>query len=97
MVMVSARLEKWIRSTYAGISADAVLRELVGLESQPEVFGNQGLERVQAALAFVGDGAVDRFRSAIDLLHIDWRDVLVMGGLGDESWPVDLDRKLGEA
>jgi hypothetical protein len=44
-----------------------------------------------------GDGDVDRFRSAIDLLRIDWRDVLVMGGLGDESWPVDLDRKLGEA
>jgi hypothetical protein len=95
LVMVSARLERWIRSTYAGISAEAVFRELVHLESQPDALDSQGQERLQAALAFAGNGDMDRFRYVIDLLRIDWRDVLVMGGLGDESWPDDLDRRLG--
>lgn len=94
--MVSARLEKWIRSNYAGISADAVLRELVDLESRPDDFGRQDQERMQAALAFIGEDDMIRFRSGVELLRIDWRDVLVMGGLGDETWPADLDRLLNE-
>jgi hypothetical protein len=50
---------------------------------------------MEAALVFIGDGDVVRFRDAIDLLHLDWRDVLVAGGLADESWPAELDRRLG--
>ncbi len=94
--MVSTRLERWIRSTYPGISADTVLRELAVLDRAAEVAGGQNPERIAAALAFIGAGDMSRFREALELLQIDWRDVLVMGGLGGESWPADLERLLGE-
>ncbi|MGZ8754383.1 MAG: hypothetical protein ACXW15_04270 [Acidimicrobiia bacterium] len=93
--MVSRRLERWIRSAYPGISADAILRELARLRGRAAELGTQGSERIEAALVFIGDGDVVRFRDAIDLLHLDWRDVLVAGGLADESWPAELDRRLG--
>ncbi len=94
--MVSARLERWIRSTYPGISADAVLRELAALEREEAAFGGQNPERVAAALAFIGGGDMTRFREAVELLRIDWRDVLVVAGLGNESWSADLERSLGD-
>ena len=92
--MASTRLERWIRSTYPGISADAVLRELAVLDR--EGAGGQNPERIAAALAFIGAGDMTRFREALELLQIDWRDVLFLGGLGGESWPADLERLLRE-
>ncbi len=65
------------------------------MEQADEVSGGQNPERVAAALAFLGAGDMTRFREAIELLRIDWRDVLVAAGLGDESWSADLKRTLG--
>lgn len=31
----------------------------------------------------------------VHLLRIDWRDVLMAGGLGYDSWRAELDRELG--
>lgn len=93
--VVSQRLERWIRDTYPGISADAVIRQLVELGSEPDAFGHQLGERVLAGVAVMGQGDIERFRQAVDLVRLDWRDVLVAAGLADASWRQDLDRMLG--
>ena len=40
-------------------------------------------------------GDMSRLRDSLDLAAIDWRDVLVRAGLGDEDWPSRLDSELG--
>jgi hypothetical protein len=32
----------------------------------------------------------------LKLLAVDWRDVLVAGGLGNEDWPQVMNRELGQ-
>jgi hypothetical protein len=52
-------------------------------------------ERVQAAIVFTASGNVEWLRAELDLARIDWRDVLMNGGLAHEDWPAILDRELG--
>jgi hypothetical protein len=39
-------------------------------------------------------GQWDRFLSIVRLLRLDWRDVLVAGGLANADWPARLDEEL---
>jgi hypothetical protein len=70
----------------------AVLEDL-----DEEGFGGQDPERVRAAIFFMTAGDLNRLGYAIDLLRVDWRDVLVFGGLGNADWPAVMDRELGRA
>jgi len=47
-------------------------------------------ERLQAALVLGAAGKWNRFVQQLRRLERDWRDVLVVGGLADEDWPVRL-------
>lgn len=51
-------------------------------------------ERVRAAIVFTASGNMGRLRAELDLARIDWRDVLMNGGLAHEDWPAKLDRDL---
>jgi hypothetical protein len=58
--------------------------------------GGQGLERVQAAVVLASHGQWERFLAVFRLLAVDWRDVLMAGGLGNEDWPQVLNRELAQ-
>lgn len=59
--------------------------------------GNQDVERVHAALVLMAAGSVDRLWQAVELSVLDWRDVLMNGGLAHADWPEVLDREFGSA
>jgi hypothetical protein len=52
-------------------------------------------ERVQAAVVLWARGELGRFDDSLKLCDVDWRDVLVRGGLADEDWAERLDAELG--
>lgn len=70
-----------------------VLRYLEGLSDSE--YGGQSRERVQAAPVLASHGRRERLESMVQLLRMDWRDVLMAGGLGHGDWRVVLDRELG--
>lgn len=57
--------------------------------------GGQDVERVLTAIVLMAHGDVDRLRQAVELSHVDWRDVLVAGELADADWAEVLDARLG--
>ena len=57
--------------------------------------GNQDVERVHAALVLMAEGSVERLWQAVELSQVDWRDVLMAGGLGPGDWPEVLEREFG--
>ncbi|MDX8036225.1 hypothetical protein SK803_39025 [Lentzea sp. BCCO 10_0856] len=57
--------------------------------------GNQDVERVHAALVLMAEGSVERLWQAVELSLVDWRDVLMAGGLGPADWPEVLEREFG--
>jgi hypothetical protein len=57
--------------------------------------GNQDRERVIAALVLGASGDRDLLCQLIELSKLDWRDVLVIGGLDATNWPHILDLRLG--
>lgn len=89
--VLTPRLIARIRRDF-GTSADHVIDQLGAAES-----GNQRRERVLAAIIAVPNGDPGRLQSAIKLSRIDWRDVLVAGGLANEDWPTQLDQTLRPA
>jgi hypothetical protein len=46
-------------------------------------------------VVLASDGQWERFLAVFKLLAVDWRDVLMAGGLGNEDWPQVLNRELG--
>jgi len=91
---LTRRLRKRIEHDFPPGPAKYVLSYLEGLSDSE--FGGQGRERIQAALVLASCGRRDRFESMVHLLRIDWRDVLMAGGVGQDDWPAVLDEKLGE-
>ena len=75
-----------------GAMAQQVIDDLRGAE--PGVLDS---ERVVAAIILIAEGDRERLQRAIALSRIDWRDVLMGGGLGNEDWPEKLDQALGAA
>lgn len=58
--------------------------------------GTQNRERVLAAVVFGAGADEDVLRHLIELSRVDWRDVLVSGGLANADWPKRLNRVLGK-
>ena len=54
-------------------------------------------ERVQAAIVLAASGRLSDLRDAAALAQVDWRDLLVSVGLGNQDWPTKLDSVLGPA
>jgi hypothetical protein len=73
----------------------AAAREALGALALAET-GNQDVERVHAALVLMAEGSVDRLWQAVELSALDWRDVLMNGGLAYGNWPEVLDREFPE-
>lgn len=86
---ITPRLERRISADYPGRAG-----EIVELLAQTES-GNQNRERVIAAIVIGSHGDVDDLRRLVELSRIDWRDVLVEGGLAYPDWPAQLDHHLG--
>ena len=57
--------------------------------------GNQDRERVLGAVVLGADGDLSQLQQLIELSRIDWRDVLVGGGLGNADWQTVLNDRLG--
>lgn len=58
--------------------------------------GSQEVERIHAALVLMAEGSMDRLWQAVELSALDWRDVLMNGGLAHWDWPEVLDREFPE-
>lgn len=90
---LTPRLRRRIAHDFPPGSADMVLSYLGTLADS--AYGGQSRERVQAALVLASRGQWDRFKSVLRLLRLDWRDVLMAGGLGQDDWRAVLDAELG--
>jgi hypothetical protein len=90
---LTPRLRKRIRRDFPAGSAEIVISNLEALADSE--FDGQGGERVLAAAVIASRGQWDRFKSMLQLLRLDWRDVLMAGGLGEDDWRLVLDAELG--
>ncbi|MEU9301904.1 hypothetical protein [Streptomyces sp. NPDC048269] len=93
----STRLERRIRRDFPEPgAAPEVLRIL---DAFPDAVGYDTRqlrsERIRAAIIVLAEGDIDKFRQAIELAKMDWRDVLVAAGLADADWLIRLDAELG--
>ena len=86
---LTPRLTKWVEQQF-GEEASFVLRQLGGFDTEST---GQFSERLLAAIAI--EARRRGLPAALELARIDWRDVLVVAGLGDEDWPTVLDHVLG--
>lgn len=85
---VTMRLERFVHAAFA--DGEEAMRFLGEVES-----GNQDRERVVAAAALAADGDLERLQQLVALSRVDWRDVLVLGGLDNAEWSAVLDDRLG--
>jgi len=86
---VTERLAARVRRDFPDTaSADDLIRRLGDLTDS---------ERIQSAVVLWAPGDVAKFSDSIALAAIDWRDVLVRGGLADDGWPARLDEELGSS
>lgn len=90
---VSDRLAAWITREFPNGTAERVLDVLRGLSAE-EVFWRGETERLAAAIVLPCQGRWDWFEAQVKLARIDWRDVLMNGGLGHSDWPRRLDEYL---
>ncbi len=90
---ISNRLTRWIRLAFTESTSERVLEELRGLPD--EAIGGQDPERIQAALVIGSAGDWTTFQRQLDLVKTDWRDALVVAGLGDANWAERLNQELG--
>ncbi|MFI6585188.1 hypothetical protein [Embleya sp. NPDC050493] len=97
MTTAGTRLERRIRRDFPEPgSAPEVLRILDAL---PDAAGHDRevlrSERVRAAIVLLAEGDIGRFRRAVELAEVDWRDLLLDAELADADWPDRLDTELG--
>jgi hypothetical protein len=88
-VSVSNRIAARVARDF-GADAGEALDALALAES-----GSQEVERVHAALVLMAEGSVERLWQAVELSALDWRDVLMNGGMAEWDWPAVLDREFG--
>ena len=62
-----------------------------------DAFGRQDPERIQAAMVLASDRKWEPFMRVFRLLTVDWRDLLVAGGLADGDWPALLNVELPDS
>jgi hypothetical protein len=82
------RLIRRIRRDFGRGTDDEVIRRLTALAP------DDSSERIQAALVLGAAGEWSRFERQLRQLELDWRDVLVAGGLADDDWPARLAAEL---
>jgi len=90
---LTPRLRRRIAHDFPPGSADRIFGYLGTLADS--AYGGQGRERVRAAVVLASRGHWDRFKSMLRLLRLDWRDVLMARGLGQDDWRAVLDAELG--
>ena len=88
-VGITERLLRRIRADF-GEDADLAEQLLEEVDS-----GNQDRERVIAAVVLGSRGELESLFQLVELSAVDWRDVLVGGGLGNADWSSALDEQLG--
>lgn len=81
MTAPSDRLIGRIRRDFGRGTDDEVIGRLTALAP------DDSSERIQAALVLSASGDWGRFERQLRQLELDWRDVLVAGGLADADWP----------
>jgi len=94
MAEVSQRLHHRICRDFPPGTAERVIAYLTSLTA--DACGGQDLERVQAAVVLASRGQWERFKTVFNLVSVDWRDVLMAGGLGNEDWPDVLHEELDD-
>jgi hypothetical protein len=82
------RLIRRIRRDFGRGADDEVIRRLTALAP------DDSSERLQAALVLGSGGQWSRFEQQLRRLELDWRDVLVAGGLAGDDWPARLSAEL---
>jgi hypothetical protein len=87
MAAVSARLRARIHRDFPESSSAQEVVRLLAEASESE--------RIQAAIVLWANGDIDRLLDSVDLTAVDWRDVLVRGGLKNEDWPNRLEAEFG--
>jgi hypothetical protein len=90
---LTPRLRNRIGHDFAAGSAETVSSYLGALADS--AFDGQSRERVQAAVVIASRGQWERSKSMLHLLTLDWRDVLMAAGLGEDDWRLVLDAELG--
>jgi hypothetical protein len=93
--MTSRRLEARVRRDFSLSEAEAILSRLASLELAMAEW--QSRERIEAAILLLSGGDSAKFDHHAEVAEIDWRDVLVLSGLGDEAWSARLDEELGRS
>ena len=88
---VTRRLARWVEQRF-GEEAQFVLRHPATFDTAES---GQFSERLLAAIAI--EAHARGLPGALQLARIDWRDVLVVAGLGNEDWRDVLDDVLGPA
>jgi hypothetical protein len=91
---LTQRLYDRINRDFAPGTAGQVRGYLTSLTA--DACGGQDLERVQAAVVLASRGRWERFLAVFNLLSVDWRDVLMAGGLGNDDWPEVLNNELAQ-
>jgi hypothetical protein len=87
MAGMTKRLRAQVSRDFPGPgSAEEIIRLVEGAAQE---------ERIQAAIVLAASGGVEAIRSGVGLARLDWRNVLVSGGLANEDWPSVLDSVLG--
>lgn len=56
---------------------------------------DEGEERIHAAILNIAAGNLDRLLEAAVLAEVDWRDLIVGGGLEHDDWRVRVTESLG--
>lgn len=90
---LTPRLRDRISRDFPPAAAERVVAYLTSLTA--DACGGQDLERIQAAVVLASNGQWERFLTVFKLLAVDWRDVLMAGGLGHADWPDVLNDELG--
>jgi hypothetical protein len=65
----------------------AQVRELVAASDDSE--------RMRAAIVLAAKGDLSSVEHLVELVKVDWRDVLVAGNLANDDWREKLDQELG--
>lgn len=87
---MTGRVKARVRKYFPADHVDEALSALAGAET-----GKQDVERVHAAIVLAAGTSLERLKELVALSHVDWRDVLVEGGLADGDWPERVRRELG--
>jgi hypothetical protein len=76
-----------IESLFASNERETITKIMIEECNAEKIYASSeaGVERIQLAVLKLSDGDTDKFLAAVELAQIDWRDVLVAAGFGDDT------------